>query len=378
MGPALENLAMVIAEASRSGLDPDALRTRVLPLLRRAVPVDALWWATFDPATLLFTRAYREEIPEETGPYFVENEFLSGDHNKWIELARDREGVRTLLDATGGDLSKSGRYRDIFQPLGLADELRAVLRSGDICWGYICLHREGPSGFSREEAGFIKRIAPHLAEGIRLGLLIDSLDLGDPVDAPGLLLLRSDGSLATTNSAADQWLEELRAPSSGTMLPIEVQAVAGMLRGVENAGRGLPRLRVKTRAGRWAVLHASWLATDQTTIAVIVEQAAPTEVAPLLMAAHGLTKQERTLTGLVCQGLSTREIAARLHLTQNTVQDHLKSIFDKTGVRSRRELVATILKQDYLPRVTTGQAIARSGFFASQPGEQMTQVDTFS
>ena len=121
---------------------------------------------------------------------------------------------------------------------------------------------------------------------------------------------------------------------------------------------------MKTRAGRWAVLHASWLATDQTTIAVIIEQAAPTEVAPLLMAAHGLTKQERALTGLVCQGLSTREIATRLHLTQNTVQDHLKSVFNKTGVHSRRELVATILKQDYLPRAKTGQPIGRSGFFA--------------
>lgn len=366
-GPALDNLAAAIAETCRSGLDPDALRACVLPRLRRAVPVDALWWATVDPATLLFTRAYREEIPEETGPYFIENEFLGSDHNKWIELARDREGVRTLLDSTGGDLSKSGRYRDIFQPLGLADELRAVLRSQGICWGYICLHREGPSGFSREESAFVKRIAPHLAEGIRLGLLISSLELGDPTDAPGLLLLKTDGSLAATNSAADQWLEELCAPSPGRMLPIEVQAVAGMLRSVDGAGRALPRLRVKTRAGRWAVLHASWLAADQTTIAVIIEQATPTEIAPLLMAAHGLTKQECTLTGLVCQGLSTHEIATRLHLTQNTVQDHLKSVFDKTGVRSRRELVASILKQDYLPRVKTGQPIARSGSFASPP-----------
>ena len=68
----------------------------------------------------------------------------------------------------------------------------------------------------------------------------------------------------------------------------------------------------------------------------------------MIMAAYGLTEQELVVTGLVCQGLSTGQIAARL-VSGYTVQDHLKSVFDKTGVRSRRELVATILRQHYLP-----------------------------
>jgi DNA-binding CsgD family transcriptional regulator len=66
------------------------------------------------------------------------------------------------------------------------------------------------------------------------------------------------------------------------------------------------------------------------------------------MAAYGLTDRERTITALVCQGLSTRRIVAQLHLTADTVQDHLKSVFDKTGVHSRGELVATILARTYV------------------------------
>ena len=83
IGPALDNLVAAVAQICRSGLDPDALRAAVLPRLRAVVPIDALWWAAADPATLLFTRAYREGLPADSGPFFVANEFLHDDVNKW-------------------------------------------------------------------------------------------------------------------------------------------------------------------------------------------------------------------------------------------------------------------------------------------------------
>jgi len=371
-GPALDNLAAAVARACRSGLDPEALRAAVLPRLRKAIPIDALWWAAADPATLLFTRSYREELPEKSGAYFVENEFLHHDVNKWTELAHDPEGVRTLMQATDGHPARSDRYRDIFAPLGLQDELRAVLRVRGACWGYLCLHRESAqAAFSGDEARFVQRLAPHIAEGIRMGLLRQACDLEAAADAPGLVLLAADGAVAGMNQAAERWLEELGGHADGSDLPIEISALATKLRHLKALEPALPRLQVRTRSGRWGALHASWLTSHaEDTIAVIIEEAASVEVAPMIMTAYGLTDREKTITALVCQGLPTRQIASRLHLTTDTVQDHLKSVFDRTGVHSRGELVAAIFQRDYLPHAIAGDPLSSSGAFATGPNNR--------
>src|SRR3712207_4825270 len=99
-GPALENLTQTIVESCRSGLAPAALRERTLPRLRRAVPFDAAFWTTVDPVTLLHTAPHQDGIPPHTVTYFLHNEFLDEDVNKFAELARDSAGVATLARAT--------------------------------------------------------------------------------------------------------------------------------------------------------------------------------------------------------------------------------------------------------------------------------------
>ena len=46
------------------------------------------------------------------------------------------------------------------------------------------------------------------------------------------------------------------------------------------------------------------------------------------------------------------------------MRDHLNSIFGKVGVSSGRELTATILQQQYLPRAKTATPLGPSGFYA--------------
>jgi DNA-binding CsgD family transcriptional regulator len=201
---------------------------------------------------------------------------------------------------------------------------------------------------------------------MRLTTLLESAEDGASSLETGIVMLADDGSLVGSSGRGAQWLDELSDTASGHgPIPIEIQAVVARLRSMEGDAGPEPRIRVRTRAGRWIVIHATSVnGPGDAVVAVIIEAAAPTEVAPIIMRAYGLTSQERTITGLISRGLSTAEIADELQISSNTVQDHLKSIFGKTGTGSRAELVATLMRQQYLPRARAGARVGPTGFFA--------------
>jgi DNA-binding CsgD family transcriptional regulator len=104
------------------------------------------------------------------------------------------------------------------------------------------------------------------------------------------------------------------------------------------------RARVRSITGAWAVVEADALDPLDRTVAVTIRPAAASEILDLRFLALDLTARERELVSLLLDGSDTRTISERLFLSPHTVQDHLKSIFEKTGVRNRKELVATLAR----------------------------------
>jgi DNA-binding NarL/FixJ family response regulator len=236
----------------------------------------------------------------------------------------------------------------------------------------MCLHRDRSSPhFTPAEVAFIGRLTSHIAEGLRTALLLGSATGERVPDEPGLLLLAEDLSVVAITPAASRWLAEVAevAWSHKLALPSVISAVVARLQAIERSTEVppalLPKVRLRTASGHWLMLHASRLSgpSTQAQIAVIFEVARPAEIAPLIVEAYDLSKRESEILQSVVRGLSTTEIAEAFHISSNTVQDHLKAIFEKVGVRSRRELVGQLFAQQYQPRIASGRGLDVNGWF---------------
>jgi DNA-binding CsgD family transcriptional regulator len=349
-----------IARLAHAGLDSFSYRQQAARKLRKALPFDAVWWWTTDPATSFFTSGVFEPCPEDhviCGSLHT-NEFVDPDYNKFRVLARRSEHVGVLSSATAGRLERSDRYHRVLLPLGYEHELRLALVDGSTCWGALALLRApGSPDFSPAEARVAASLGSALTEGLRIGLVLGAVSIDTTPDGPGLMILDDELKILTSTPNAERWLEELDDESPE--LPDAIRSVVACVRQVEGADGAqdqTPRARVRGRSGRWLVIHGSRTRErdGRASTAVIIEEAKPSEIAPLIVRAYGLSERETNITRLILQGLSTKEIAAEIHVSPYTIQDHLKSIFDKVGVRSRRELAARILDQHYMPRFGHG------------------------
>jgi len=360
-------------------LDTATLYRESTELLARFVAFDAACGHTMDPATLLLTRQFSQQFDADGFALVCRNEYLQPDVNKFASLLGRTMPVGTLREATAGRPDRSSRYREILRPFGFGPELRATFTTDGSCWASLVLLRQAERPeFSADEQKFVASIGRYLAHAVRSSLLLAAVTDESADDrAPGLVLLDADGAPEAINAPAHRWLADLAVPGStsgAAGLPGSIYVVAAAARraaGGEPGARAEPAsLRVQTRSGRWLVLHGSVLDTGPATrTSVIIEVARPAEIAPLIVQAYGLTDRERQITELVLQGRSTDEMAKRLWLSPYTVQDHLKAIFKKVGVRSRRALAARVFFEQYQPRERAGARLSADGWYAEpDPG----------
>lgn len=352
-----------VVRLAHQGLDLFTFLHRTEEQLRRTVDYHgAACFFTIDPATLLITGHINEDLALDderrraVNLGVANNEYRADDYNKFSLLARSAAPVGSLAAATGGHPERSLRYHQLLRPFGLEAELRAAFATDGACWGGVALFRTTEQRpFDEAALRFVNGVARHLAEGIRTALVLRDADQDAGPDAPGLILLGPQGRLEALNPSATRWLDALIDPGSpgSDTLPGVVYAVAEQARAAAqgHGGHGPVRHRVPMRGGGWMILHGTAIEGRKDATALILEPPRAPEIASLLLTASGLSERERAVTFCVLQGLPTSEIAARLFISVYTVQDHLKAVFEKMGVRSRKALVAKVFFDHYFPRM---------------------------
>ena len=355
-----------------SGLDAAGFVEAAIDLLGEAVPHSAAGIATGDPATRPLTSVVKCGLSDEHDDLWSRIEYEEDDVAKLVDLADRAAPVALVASESGGDVLSSTRIRELMIPhYSISHELRAACVVDGAMWGALCLFRDDGAGggFNEAEAEFLATVVGAFGAGMRLGILATAAGASTEVPGgPSVVIVDGSDRPVQVSVDAERMFHHLGWGDWQTWgaLPQPVSSLVGSAR---SHGRGVyphpPRLRLRSAAGVWFVAHASLLAGrdgERSSVVITIEEARPPEIVPLVVAAYGLTPREQDVVRMVLQGVDTAEIARTLHLSSYTVQDHLKSIFAKAGVRSRRELTARVYFEQYAPRL--GQALAPSGWFA--------------
>lgn len=356
-----ERVAGELAAITDRQLTTAELLCAVDELVDQVVPADATCWSTFDPATTMLTSAVGRNLDEggEDAVRFMELEYVTQAPGHYRELVSSQD---PLVVQGAADRPASEAHAQIsahLAAMGLGQELRIVLRHQRTGWGGAGLmRRTGAAPFDDDERRFLRHVAPSITTAIRASLVrtVAAPVAIDP-DRQGPAVVVVEGAeIVEATPAARRWLDQLGAADRGHG---STPAVLSAVSVAASSGRTVAQ-RARTVEGTWLVVRSAPLGGDRGI--VTIDEAGPPDVVAILSAALGLSRRETDVVVEVLRGSSTKEIAAALHVSGYTVQDHLKTVFDKAGVNSRRELIADVFFGIYAPRL--GRAVGPDGFFA--------------
>jgi DNA-binding CsgD family transcriptional regulator len=335
---------------------------------------------SFDPDVLLPNAfAATTERGLDDALVACRNEQLDDDFLKFRDLAASGSRVGVASRESDPRTLSSPRWLEILDVRGHGHELRAALvdASGQ-CWGALNFQREAARPFTDRDIRLVERGIERNAAAIARSMIAGGPSAGGGQAAPaeglpagsglepGTVWLDEDGAIVFASPAARRWLDLLDARSPAGFarallagLAMRAAGDAGRKTGAwreagaEPAGNDVGAgaavaVRVRTTDGRWVRARAERItaaAPNRLGVAVVIDAARAGCLLPLAASAYRLTGRELEVVRGVLNGLDTRSVAASLHISEYTVQDHLKSVFDKVGVRSRRELAHQLAVQ---------------------------------
>lgn len=346
---------MAIGTASLHSTD---LRRQALEILREIVDFDAYVWLLTDPVTAVGAAPLADVPCMPELPALIKAKYAT-PVNRWTELQQRTSPTAFLDDVIEGDLARSRVWREVMSRYGVRDVASTVFADRFGCWGFLDLWRDQTSEpFTSADSAFIDSVVPSLTTALRqchARTFVEAAAAHRRGLGPVVLTLDEDLQITSRTAASRSWLDVLLPPGpEGRAIPASVYNVAAQLLAVEAGIDDRPAsTRVHLSDGFWLTLRAARLASDPPEsdsltpgtgwIVVTIEEASAIERLDLFARAVGLTARECELLGWLATGSDTRAMARQMSLSEHTIQDHLKSIFTKTGSRDRVSVLSRAL-----------------------------------
>lgn len=320
--------------------DARSLRLGLLEEFRRRVRFDAYAWLLTDPVSMVATSPIADVpcLPEL--PKLIRLKYAT-PVNRWTTQSTP---VATLHAGTGGQLDRSDLWRDLLADHGVTDVASVVFGDRANCWAFLDLWRVG-GVFTDPETRILEQWAPVVTDALRRCVAAtfaqDVTERPGGVAEPVVLLLTGDLDVRAQTPATERYLRTL-VPPDGPRPPVPAAAYnvgAQLLAAERGVDDRPPMARVHLAGNDWVTLRAARI---DDGVAVTIETSTAAERLDLFCRSAGLSVRETELVELLATGADTTSVAQHMFVSPHTVQDHLKSIFAKTGTSSRRELLARI------------------------------------
>jgi len=326
--------------------DGRALRAAMLEEIGRNIAFDAYAWLLTDPETEVGSDPLADVpcLPEL--PKLIRLKY-STDINRWTRLPAR---VGRLQADTGGQPERSLVWRELLSRYHVSDVASVVFRDRFGCWGFLDLWRIHGWHFTDPDTDYLAAIAPRVTDRLRQ-LQARTFLVQPPPNLPegaAVLVLAPDLQVRAQTAQTEAYLRALVPPEGDRQaVPAGAYNVGAQLIANETGVDNHPaQARVHLKDGAWLSLRAARMAGPHGNagdIAVTIETGSAVDRMGVFVRAYGLTPREAELVAALAGGSDTRQLAAELYISENTVQDHLKSIFAKTGARTRRVLMARAL-----------------------------------
>lgn len=325
-----------VSALAQADLPLHELGAELSAALDGVVPHEGYCLIGFDPISGLRTFHTDRNTLMGDPARIVHNETVEHDLHRFTDLARR---VNPLGRLGGGGAGEAGspRLHEILPEQGFSRELRLALRSGSTLWGALVLLREyGRPPFNDEEAAATLAIAQPLTQAVKRISVRPRGQVPPPLP-PGVAIVRPDDTAEAITPQAAAWFGDFH--TAERPLPYVVLMAAAAARSEQHA-RADQLARIRTRSGRWLSLAACPL--DGGRVAVVLHAATADQLMPAMAAWHEFTPRQLDVLRLLLQSHSVKQIARRLGLSPHTVEDHLKTLYRKTGTHSQQELLAAL------------------------------------